>query len=86
MKNLFIYYICALIIPIGILYLINQTGNSIFFCSSLVIFIIYRYFIDSIRLKKIGVLKEGTKEYYLPLKSVIYFKELYFTTKNTGSI
>lgn len=81
MKKLFLYYLFALVIPIGILYLISDMNNSLVFCISLGIFILYRYFIDTGRLKDLGVIRKGTKEYYYPLKSITYFKELYFSTK-----
>lgn len=77
MKNTFVYYLWAIIIPAIILFIVSLNKNSLLFSLALALFVLYRYIIDTKRLADLGIIKKGSKEYYYPLKSIVYFKELY---------
>lgn len=78
MKNIVVYYFLALILPVSVLLFALFSKNAIFFTGALLAFVLFRNYIDTLRLTQLGILKKGTKDYYYPLKSIRYFKELYF--------
>ena len=78
MKNLFIYYF-SILLPLPLL-ILSSFNDSILFVSLLVLYIIYRSFIDSKRLLDKGILKKNEiwKMFIIPFYSFNYFRELYF--------
>ena len=74
MKNLLIYYF-QILIPIPLM-VWASTKNSKMFVMTLVFYLLYRYFIDGLKLYRNGII--SNKERLYPFLSIRYFKELYF--------
>ncbi|KQN38047.1 hypothetical protein ASE92_00960 [Pedobacter sp. Leaf41] len=80
--NLFTYYL-KIILPLPILYwCANYTSPSVFVIALFIYALIYRPFIDGLRLVDLGVMskKETWKMFFIaPYYQLKYFKELYFS-------
>ncbi len=72
------YYI-AFLLPWAIIILLLQLGFTTAFAISLLLYYIYRCFLDYYRLNSNGkVDKKDIWKFILPVWSFIYFRELYF--------
>lgn len=78
MKDLRVYYFFSFTLPLVILIAMYFTNSSTAFYMTILIFAFYKNSIDTIRLLEKGVLKKSDNGFYLPFKSIRYFKELYF--------
>lgn len=78
MKNLFVYYV-QILLPLPLIYISSEFGNSSFFVGLLAFYLIYRIFVDYYRLVKKGLME---KKYFfkilIPFWRTQFFKELYF--------
>ncbi len=78
MKNIFNYYVAILLPILGLLGLIHY-DKKIEFLIGLLMYFIYRNFIDGIRLYQLGLIQKSdiwkTNLFFYQIK---YFKSLYF--------
>lgn len=78
MKNLLIYYF-QILLPLPLIYLSARNGMTEMFAILLFSYVIFRMFVDYIRLRNIGMIDKSEFKFYLfPFYNIIYFKELYF--------
>jgi hypothetical protein len=75
MDKLFLYYF-QILAPLPFMYFVAKSGDSNLFVMLLIIYIIYRFFIDYFKLRNKGILKKmhALTFFFLHYK---YFRELY---------
>ena len=78
MKNIFIYYF-VITLPIPVLITISK-DNSMLFAIMLLLYILYRGFVDGLRLIEKNVIekKDLWKSVIIPFWKSRYYKQLYF--------
>ena len=78
MKNIFIYYF-VMTLPIPVLITISK-DNSMLFAIMLLLYILYRGFVDGLRLIEKNVIekKDLWKSVIIPFWKSRYYKQLYF--------
>lgn len=78
MKNLVIYYI-LIFLPLLLIFIILDSGNKVVGGGLLIVYVIYRIFVDYYRLIAKGLMKK--KDFYkilIPFWRAQFFKEMYF--------
>jgi prolipoprotein diacylglyceryltransferase len=75
MNRLLLYYL-QILVPFPFMYFVAKRGDSNLFAILVIIYIIYRFFIDYFRLKNKGILKKINVLTFLFLHYK-YFRELY---------
>lgn len=75
MKNLLIYYF-QILLPLPLVIWAGYTQKPPVFVTSLIIYILYRQYVDGYKLYTNGHI--SNKERFYPLLQIKYFRNLYF--------